>query len=282
MKTLCAILLSVALCAPASYLTAEEVFQSGSPHLSDGFNPPTSFAELVKEVGGSVVNISVVQDDDASVAIGSEHALGSGFVISEDGYIVTNNHVIAKGGKIIVRFLGDKNEYDAHVIGQDAKTDLALLKVDAGKKLKPVYVGDSDKVQVGDWVIAIGNQFQLGQTVTTGIVSAKSRRVPSGGPYDHFIQTDASINPGSSGGPLFNTKGQVVGINTAIFTPGKTQFGGTGFNIGIGFAVPINLAKRIISQLKKDGKVTRGWLGVLIQPVTPDVAKVFGYSSPHG
>jgi serine protease Do len=272
-------------------------FQEGKPPYSMSTVSMPSFSSLAKNVGTSVVNITVEskeaeakQDEEATIpglpfkfkGGGDLSSLGSGFVLSKDGYIATNNHVIDKAGRVIVRFGNDKTEYTASIVGVDPKTDLALLKVDVKQDLQPVYLGDSDSVEVGDWVMAIGNQFQLGQTVTAGIVSAKSRRVPRGGPYDNFIQTDASINPGSSGGPLFNVKGQVVGINTAIFTPGKNQFGGSGFNIGIGFSVPINLAKKVLAQLKDNGSVTRGWLGVIIQPVTPEVAKVMGLDSPNG
>jgi serine protease Do len=272
-------------------------FQEGKPPYSMSTVSMPSFSALAKNVGSSVVNITVEsketeekQEEDATIpglpfkfkGGGDLSSLGSGFVLSKDGYIATNNHVIDKAGRVIVRFGNDKTEYTASIVGVDPKTDLALLKVDVKQDLQPVYLGDSDSVEVGDWVMAIGNQFQLGQTVTAGIVSAKSRRVPRGGPYDNFIQTDASINPGSSGGPLFNVKGQVVGINTAIFTPGKNQFGGSGFNIGIGFSVPINLAKRVLAQLKDNGSVTRGWLGVIIQPVTPEVSQVLGLESPNG
>lgn len=208
-------------------------------------------------------------------------SLGSGFVINPDGYIVTNQHVVDKATKILISFRDDKRTYEAKVIGSDPKTDLALIKVDMKEKLTPVPLGDSDAISPGDWVIAIGNPFRLGHTATLGIVSAKSRRVPQEGrPYDSFIQTDASINPGNSGGPLINSKGEVVGINTAIFSPGK--IGASGFNIGIGFATPINLVKSIIPQLKLKGKVTRGWLGVLIQPVSEDVASALKLSSASG
>ncbi len=285
---------TLSLCPIA--IAEEGVFQEGQPGLKKEFAPVPSFAVLANELGNSVVNISVESKAEENAegeelipglpfkfkGGGDVSSLGSGFIINKDGLIVTNNHVIEKAGKIVIRLLDDKQEYTAKVVGVDSKTDLALIQIDAGRELQPVYLGDSESIDVGDWVLAIGNQFQLGQTVTAGIVSAKSRRVPRGGPYDHFIQTDASINPGSSGGPLFNTKGQVVGINTAIFSPGKSQFGGTGFNIGIGFAVPINLAKGVIRQLKDVGKVTRGWLGVIIQPVTPDVAKVLDLKTPYG
>ena len=256
------------------------------------------FEELARVLSPSVVNISVENESEKEepeeVIPGFPffrggpgqlvRSLGSGFIVEKSGYIVTNNHVIEKSEKIIVRLLDDKTEYIAKIIGVDEKTDLALIKIDAKKDLAPVFVGDSDELQVGEWVLAIGNQFQLGQTVTQGIVSAKSRKgfTSKGGPYDDFIQTDASINPGSSGGPLFNARGQVVGINTAIFSPGRGQFGGTGFNIGIGFAIPINLAKSVIDQLKTSGKVTRGMLGVIIQNVTPDLAGALHLKEARG
>ncbi len=208
-------------------------------------------------------------------------SLGSGFVINPDGYIVTNQHVVDKATKILVSFRDDKKTYEAKVVGGDSKTDLALLKVETPEKLNAVPLGDSDAISPGDWVIAIGNPFRLGHTATLGIVSAKSRRVPQEGrPYDSFIQTDASINPGNSGGPLINIRGEVIGINTAIFSPGR--IGASGFNIGIGFATPINLVKSIIPQLRTVGKVTRGWLGVLIQPVNEDVASALKLGSASG
>jgi len=211
-------------------------------------------------------------------------SLGSGFVIHPDGYIVTNHHVVDKADKITISFRDEKKTYSAKLIGSDKKTDLALLKVDYSGALPAAPLGDSDGVLPGDWVMAIGNPFYLGHTATVGIVSAKSRKisVPGEGssPYANFIQTDASINPGNSGGPLFNTKGEVIGVNTAIFSPGAT--GPSGFNIGIGFAIPINMVKTIIAQLQDKGKVTRGWLGVLIQPVDPDLAKAMGLSGTKG
>ncbi len=204
---------------------------------------------------------------------GQQRSLGSGFIISEDGYIITNYHVVDGADKITVR-LSDKEEYDAKVIGSDEKTDIAMVKIDAKHSLHAVPLGSSADLQVGDWVMAIGNPFGLDQTVTAGIVSAKGR-VIGAGPYDDFIQTDASINPGNSGGPLLNLRGEVVGINSAIFS----QSGG---NIGIGFAIPIDLAKSVVGQLKEKGKVTRGWLGVSIQSVTPELAKSFGLKEPSG
>jgi len=204
---------------------------------------------------------------------GQQRSLGSGFIISEDGYIITNYHVVGDADKITVR-LSDREEYEAKVVGTDEKTDIAVVKITPKHQLTAVPLGSSSSLQVGDWVMAIGNPFGLDQTVTVGIVSAKGR-VIGAGPYDDFIQTDASINPGNSGGPLLNLKGEVVGINSAIFS----QSGG---NIGIGFAIPIDLAKSIVNQLKEKGKVTRGWLGVSIQSVTPELAKSFGLKEPTG
>ena len=200
-------------------------------------------------------------------------ALGSGFVIESSGFIVTNQHVIAQANEIKVKFQ-DETELKAKLIGQDKLTDLALLKVESDKKLPYVEFADSDKARVGHSVIAIGNPFGLGGTVTSGIISAFNRDINSG-PYDSFIQTDASINKGNSGGPLFNLNGKVVGINSAIFSP-------TGGSVGIGFSIPANLAKPIISQLKKYGKTQRGWLGVRIQEVTPDIAKSLNMKDNNG
>jgi serine protease Do len=199
-----------------------------------------------------------------------QRGLGSGFVLSEDGYIVTNNHVVEKANEIDV-ILEDGEKYRAKVIGKDSKTDLALLKIEPKHKLSAVALGDSDKLEIGDWVVAVGNPFGLGHTVTAGICSAKGRTLGLGA-YDDFIQTDAAINPGNSGGPLFNLQGQVVGVNTAIIAGGQ----------GIGFAIPINLAKNVIVQLKSTGKVVRGWLGVLVQQITPEIAEGLGLSEPKG
>ena len=200
-----------------------------------------------------------------------ERSLGSGFVISDDGYILTNHHVIRNVDEINVR-LANGHSYKGTLKGSDEKLDIALIKIDAPKeKLSVVKMGDSEKLQVGEWVIAIGNPFGLEQTVTVGIVSAKGR-VIGAGPYDNFIQTDASINPGNSGGPLFNARGEVVGINTAIIRGGQ----------GIGFATPINVAHNILPQLKKTGKVVRGWLGVAVQDVTPELAKSYGLEDAQG
>jgi serine protease Do len=201
-----------------------------------------------------------------------EHGLGSGVIVSPDGYILTNNHVVGHAEQIHVTLM-DKREFTAKVIGKDAKTDLALIKIDTNQKLPYATLGDSAKTQVGDWVMAIGSPFGFNLTVTSGIISAKGRAL--GGNYDDFLQTDASINPGNSGGPLFNTQGQVIGVNTAIYSS-------TGSNAGIGFAIPIDLAKNVMEQLKEHGHVIRGWLGVEIQEVTADLAKSFGLPVPEG
>ena len=200
-------------------------------------------------------------------------SLGSGFIIDEEGYIITNNHVIEEADEIKVR-LSDKEEYDAKIVGKDIKTDIALIKIDPPNGLPFVKLGNSDELKVGEWVMAIGNPFGLSQTVTVGIVSAKWRKIGAG-PYENFIQTDAAINQGNSGGPLFNTRGEVVGVNTAIFST-------SGGNIGIGFATPINLAKNVVEQLKEKGKVVRGWLGVVVQMVTPELAESFGLEQRKG
>ena len=202
-----------------------------------------------------------------------QRSLGSGVVVSGDGYILTNNHVVADADEILVT-LSDKKKYEAQIIGRDPKTDLALIKIKVENTIPAARLGDSDKLRVGDWVVAIGNPFGLGSTVTAGIVSAKGR-VIGAGPYDNFIQTDASINPGNSGGPLFNLNGEVIGVNTAIVS----QSGG---NVGIGFAIPINMAKSVMPQLKERGKVIRGWLGVSIQVVTQEIKEKFGLKTEEG
>jgi len=196
--------------------------------------------------------------------------LGSGVIINREGYILTNNHVVENAKEITVTLYSEK-DYPAEVIGRDKKTDLALIKIDAKEDLAVAPLGDSDRLKVGEWVLAIGNPFGLSETVTAGIVSAKGR-VIGAGPYDDFIQTDASINPGNSGGPLFNFLGEAVGINTAIVAAGQ----------GIGFAIPINMAKEVIPQLKEKGRVTRGWLGVTVQRITSQLAKSFGLKEERG
>jgi serine protease Do len=199
-----------------------------------------------------------------------QRSLGSGFIMDREGYIVTNNHVIENADQIKVKLANGK-EFDAKIIGRDPKTDLALIKIEGSSDLHPLKMGDSKALSVGSWVLAIGSPFGLEQTVTAGIVSAKGRTIGAG-PYDDFIQTDASINPGNSGGPLLNMKGEVVGINTAIMATGQ----------GIGFAIPVSMAKAIIPQLKEKGQVTRGWLGVGIQPVTQELAEAFGLKEQKG
>jgi len=202
-----------------------------------------------------------------------QRSLGSGFIISEDGFIVTNNHVIMGADQIQITFQveGREQSFDAEVIGTDPETDLALLKIEADIDLPTLEFGDSDKIRVGDWVVAIGNPFGLAHTVTAGIVSAKGRIIGAG-PYDNFIQTDASINPGNSGGPLLNLKGEVIGINTAIVAAGQ----------GIGFAIPSSMAQEIIEQLRTDQKVSRGWLGVTIQNIDENTARALGLDEPKG
>jgi serine protease Do len=199
-------------------------------------------------------------------------SLGSGVIASPDGYIVTNGHVVADADEIVVR-LSDHSEHKATVVGVDAQTDLALLKID-GQGLPALPFGDSDRLEVGEPVMAIGNPFGLEQTVTTGIVSAKERFIGSG-PYDDFIQTDASINPGNSGGPLVDTRGTLVGINTAIFSQ-------TGGSVVIGFAIPVNLAKDVLRQLRDRGQVVRGYLGVAVTPLTPEAQKGAGLEATRG
>jgi serine protease Do len=253
---------------------------------SDGALPPALaiWIEVARGVTPAVVNISTTQR--RGTAPGEEFfrrffegptpppraSLGSGFIVSADGYVVTNYHVVQQGGEIVVR-LADQRELKAQLTGGDPRTDIALLKIDASG-LPVIAFGDSDQLAVGAPVMAIGNPFGLDQTVTTGIVSAKERYIGAG-PYDNFIQTDTSINPGNSGGPLVDVNGALVGINTAIFS----QSGGWQ---GIGFATPVNLAKEVLGQLRARGKVTRGYLGVSVMPVTPEVAQQSGLSEPRG
>jgi serine protease Do len=199
-----------------------------------------------------------------------EQGLGTGFIISPDGYILTNNHVVNGADEVMVK-LSDGRELKGEIRGVDEKLDLALVKISDNGSFPSTELGDSDALEVGEWVMAIGNPFGLAQTVTAGIVSAKGRVIGSG-PYDDFIQTDASINPGNSGGPLFSASGKVIGINTAIIAGGQ----------GIGFAIPVNMAKGIVAQLRDSGKVTRGYLGVRFQPLTADLAKSFGLESDKG
>ncbi|HUV51128.1 MAG TPA: DegQ family serine endoprotease [Anaerolineae bacterium] len=261
---------------------------------------PESFSSLAESVSPAVVNIRTVKtikggsqvfrhfskgpfgDDDSmndffekffgeqSPRDFKQRSLGSGFIIDKDGYIVTNNHVVENADKIKVK-LNNGKEFEAEIVGRDSNTDIALIKIKSRRDLPVAIIGDSDSLKVGQWVVAIGSPFGLEHTITAGIVSAKGRVIGSG-PYDDFIQTDASINPGNSGGPLVNIKGEVIGINTAIIASGQ----------GIGFAIPINLAKGIIEQLKQSGEVTRGWLGVAIQDLNEDLAKYYGVKGENG
>jgi serine protease Do len=231
-----------------------------SPFFSSPFGEEDPFGEFFKRFFGEAPQQKFRQ-----------HGLGSGFIISEDGYVVTNNHVIDKAQDIQVILQEGGEKYKAKVIGKDPKTDLALVKIEPNRKLQAVTFGDSDKLRIGDWVIAVGNPFGLGHTVTAGIVSAKGRVLGLGN-YDDFIQMDAPINPGNSGGPLFNLSGEVVGVNTAIVASGQ----------GIGFAIPINMAKDVVQQLKEKGKVVRGWLGILIQNITPEIAEGMNIKETKG
>jgi len=240
------------------------------------FPPGSPFDEFFRrffdqqQPGGRGVPRGGDDDGDSSPVI---HGAGSGFIIDPAGYIVTNNHVVKDADKITVT-LNDGTEIPAKVVGTDEKTDLALLKVDTDKKLTAVEWGDSDAAQVGDWVIAVGNPFGLGGTVTAGIVSARGRDLHSG-PFDDFLQIDAPINRGNSGGPTFDTSGKVIGINSAIYSP-------SGGSVGIGFAIPSNLAKGVIAQIREHGSVQRGWLGVQIQAVTPEMAEALGLDKAKG
>ena len=270
---------------------------AASPALARG--TPESFADLAERLLPAVVNISTTSVSQRArrrrpgpavpnVPRGSPFeeffkdfmernrprggprratSLGSGFIIDKSGIVITNNHVIAKADEIKV-ILQNGKRLDAKVVGRDPKTDLAVLKVKSKDPLPTVSFGDSDVARVGDWVMAIGNPFGLGGSVTAGIISARHRDI-NAGPYDDFIQTDASINRGNSGGPLFNMKGEVVGINTAIISP-------RGGSVGIGFAIPAALAKPVIAQLREFGRTKRGWLGVRIQTVDPEIAESVG------
>ena len=257
---------------------------------------PSSFADLAEKLMPSVVNISTTQTvkttrnqfpfqfppgspfgemfkDFERPRERQASSLGSGFIIKSDGTVITNNHVIAGAEDILVK-VGDK-EYSAEVIGADPYMDLAVLKIKSKDKFKPVSFGDSSNARVGDWVVAIGNPFGLGGTVTSGIISARNRQIGLTR-YEDFIQTDASINQGNSGGPLFNLKGEVIGVNTAIIAPGQSG------SIGIGFAIPSNAASNVIDQLLKFGETKRGWLGVRIQEVTKEIAEVEKLKKPEG
>ncbi len=299
--------LTLTMAAPAA---AEPV----KPANPAAYETPPSLADLVDKLSPAVVNVSTTQKQKPNAQGGQAtpfgdlpdapefepfreffdqlqrgqnggggggrnnedrevYSLGSGFIMDATGYIITNNHVIEQASEINVT-LSDNTKYKAKLVGSDKKTDLALLKIEAKKDLPFVTLGDSDAMRVGDWVIAIGNPYGLGGSVTQGIISARQRSI-NAGPFDDFLQTDAPINRGNSGGPLFNMKGEVIGINTAIFSP-------SGGSIGIGFAVPTSLAKTVINQLKESGHTTRGWLGVKIQEVSDEAAESLGLGKSEG
>ena len=266
---------------------------------------PASFADLAEQLGPAVVNIYTTQtvkagspleeffsDQNRNIPEPFRHffdipghqgqkppremkrtSLGSGVIITADGYIVTNNHMVENATEINIRLTNQK-EYVATIIGRDPKTDLALLKITPTATLPPVVFGDSDKLRVGDWVLAIGNPFGFEQTVTAGIVSGKGRHL-GGTPYENFIQTDAAINPGNSGGALVDTNGNLIGINSAIYSR-------SGGSLGIGFAIPISLAKQVMEQIINHGGVVRGWIGVEVQDITPELAETFKMSKANG
>ncbi len=304
------LLLSLALLtAPATVIAAPEPPPASMPPVTIANSPHPGFSVLVERLLPAVVNISTTQtikDKDSSSDMqelpqfppGSpfedffkdfmeKHkkqlqqpghqrkttSLGSGFIIDAGGYVVTNNHVIQDADEITV-ILHDDTNLKAKLVGRDPKTDVALLKVESKQPLPYVTFGDSDSMKVGDWILVIGNPFGLGGTVTSGIISARARDINSG-PYDDYIQTDAPINRGNSGGPMFDLSGNVIGINTAIFSP-------SGGSVGIGFAIPSSMAKNVVEQLKASGKIRRGWLGVRIQNVTDEIAKSLNLPGAHG
>jgi serine protease Do len=283
------------------WVAADTTFASNAgSEAVEYFNAPASFNQLAVMVQPAVVNIRTVKTVKGGGPVFRQFhrdpwgekspfkefferffgedmqrefkqpSLGSGFIIDKDGFVVTNNHVIEDADQIKVK-LNNQREFDAKIVGRDPNTDIALLKIESGENLPFVKLGDSDALEVGQWVLAIGSPFGLEHTVTAGIVSAKGRVIGSG-PYDDFIQTDASINPGNSGGPLLNLQGEVIGINTAIVASGQ----------GIGFAIPINMAKDIIVALKDEGEVTRGWLGVAIQDLSSDMAEYYEIKDKKG
>jgi serine protease Do len=310
------VLLAAALPPAPARSAAQSSLPANQPKAADNAAamqqpiPLPSLAPLVQRVQGAVVNVSVEIDGDAIASGGSQGAgrsaqgdtpfekflrrffdnpgnglpgspgqkivaVGSGFIIDPSGYIVTNNHVAGKAKKVTV-ILQDNSRHSAKVVGGDDKTDLALLKIDTNRKLPFVTWGNSNDAKVGDWVVAVGNPFGLGGTVTAGIISALGRNINEG-PFDDFLQIDAPINRGNSGGPTFNLSGQVIGINTAIYSP-------SGGSVGIGFAVPSKIAQKVVAQLKEHGHATWGWLGVMVQGITPSIAKSLGLNqeNPHG
>lgn len=290
--------------ATAAFVMALVIVFALMPNLADARPAGPGFADLAERLMPAVVNISTSQTVERR-SIGPNgpfndffeeffrnrpgqpspptpqpqprqrkvSSLGSGFVIDPDGIIITNNHVIEEADKITVNF-SDGTKYDAEILGRDPKTDLAVLKINAPRKLPYVRLGDSEAARVGDWVIAIGNPFGLGGSLSAGIISAINRDI-NAGPYDSFIQTDAAINRGNSGGPLFNMQGEVIGVNSAIISP-------SGGSVGIGFSIPSNLTKTVVSQLRQYGETRRGWLGVRIQSVTDELAESLGLDDAGG
>jgi len=254
---------------PASDNGADLNMDRGFDNLPDGHPLKRFFREFRGDRDGGRMHRRDGRRDDGPRPVSQ----GSGFFISEDGYLVTNNHVVADGTSFTV-VTDNGTEYDAKLIGTDPRTDLAVLKVDGKQKFTYVDFADDSKVRVGDWVVAVGNPFGLGGTVTAGIVSARGRDIGAG-PYDDFLQIDAAVNRGNSGGPAFNINGEVVGINTAIFSP-------SGGNVGIAFAIPASTAKEVVTDLMTNGSVSRGWIGVQIQPVTPEIAESLGLAAAKG
>jgi serine protease Do len=284
---------------PAAHYVQTADNRPAPPHMLEA-GAPFSFADLVERVSPAVVTVTAETQETDQQALNSPEnlpepfrdffnqfgegrqfqiphkavSMGSGFIIDKAGFIVTNNHVIDNAKKITVK-LPDGRSFDAKLIGTDASTDVALLKVKSDKALPTVEFGDDRQLRVGDWVIAVGNPFGLSNTVTAGIVSSLSRDVPGGGPYNDFIQIDAPINRGNSGGPTFDLRGQVVGMNSMIFSP-------SGGSVGIGFAIPSTTIRDVVSQLQSHGRVARGWLGVSIQSITPDIATSMGMKEAKG
>ena len=299
MRRIMAISIIVFLIGGAGCAPSNSAHNTTSARHTGGLRNTPDFVDLAKKLRPVVVNVSStrvmrkgapgqapVPGNESSEeewlerffrerapSQGRQQNLGSGFIVESDGTILTNYHVVGNAQKIMVR-LSDKREFPARIIGSDPKTDIAVLKIDVKETLPVVRFGDSSQLEVGEWVMAVGNPFGLDNTVTSGIVSAKGRHLGAG-PYDDFIQTDAPINPGNSGGPLVNGQGEVVGINVAILSQ-------TGASIGIGFATPIDLVKELLPELEAKGKVTRGWAGLTIQEITPDLAEALGLAKPAG
>ncbi len=297
-RMLTGVCISAAVTAFGALPFSQPSLAASGPISVPAASPQMSFAPLVSRVKPAVVQITSLsggriqrqeipelqgpfgemlrryfEQQGRALTTPQRRGLGSGFIIDPAGYIVTNNHVI-DGAREVSVTLTDGSEHRARVIGRDDKTDVALIKIDAGRDLPYVAFGNSDDAREGDWVLAVGNPYGLGGTVTAGIISAHHRNINEG-PYDDFLQIDAPINPGNSGGPLFNQSGQVVGIDTAIYSP-------SGGSVGIGFAIPANVAKSVVEQLRKNGSVLRGWLGVSMQSMTPALARAVGLMDAKG